>query len=83
MGSVANDPFPSISNGKSARHTEPLQMILPKNESREARFPLLIRPDLPEQDFGGVRELYCDKQGISQPEFSLTIKLRHSRQNGT
>jgi hypothetical protein len=24
-----------------------------------------------------------NKPGISQPEFSLTTKLRHSRQNGT
>src|ERR1035437_353022 len=43
----------------------------------------LSRADFPDQDFGGVRELHCNKQSVSQPEFSLTTKLRHSRQNDT
>ena len=37
----------------------------------------------PEADFGGVRELHCNKQGVSQPESRLTTKLLYSRQNGT
>ena len=43
----------------------------------------LSRADFPDQDFGEVRELHCNKQSVSQPEFSLTTKLRHSRQNDT
>ena len=62
-------------NGEPVIGPEPASGTCPTERFRQQRNG--------QNETSGSQRIALNKQGVSQPEFSLTTKLRHTRQNGT